>query len=129
MIAVTDDGTVYYYILGLSFIAKGLEMEFRSLLTLWTAIDFSRRRNLSLCELPLSNSCHSDEETPTKIDRDDDGIDGGNLSLCELPLSNSCPSDEETPTKIDRDDDGIDGGWMRGGELSMGYILFMIGKL
>ncbi|MBA0833222.1 hypothetical protein Goarm_017549 [Gossypium armourianum] len=33
--------------------------------------------NLSLCELPLSNSCHSDEETPTKIDRDDDGIDGG----------------------------------------------------
>lgn len=31
---------------------------------------------ISAYETQVYASCHNDEETPTKIDRDDDGIDG-----------------------------------------------------
>ncbi|KAK8500772.1 hypothetical protein V6N12_031432 [Hibiscus sabdariffa] len=64
----------------------------------------------------------------------------GNLGLCGLPLSKSCDNDEVAPVKFDRDDDGDDDGlnWkfsilMGYGcglvlGLSMGYIVFTIGK-
>ncbi|MFQ6670896.1 hypothetical protein Gotur_035618 [Gossypium turneri] len=36
----------YSYVRGLSFMAKGLEMEFESLLTSWMVIDFSNNKFL-----------------------------------------------------------------------------------
>ncbi|KAH1083996.1 hypothetical protein J1N35_023757 [Gossypium stocksii] len=44
------NGTGYYYVRGLSFMAKGLEMEFEVLLTSWMVIDFSNNKFLG--EIP-----------------------------------------------------------------------------
>ncbi|MBA0638281.1 hypothetical protein Godav_029047 [Gossypium davidsonii] len=41
------NGTEYYYVGGLSFMAKGLEIEFEALLTSWMVIDFSNNKFLN----------------------------------------------------------------------------------
>ncbi|TYJ12031.1 hypothetical protein E1A91_A11G320100v1 [Gossypium mustelinum] len=50
MIYTVLNGKQYYFVEGLSFTAKGLEMEFQSLLTSWMVLDFSS--NQFLGEIP-----------------------------------------------------------------------------
>ncbi|TYH46678.1 hypothetical protein ES332_D11G354800v1 [Gossypium tomentosum] len=186
------------YAYGLSVTAKGLEMKFESLLSIWMQIDLSSNQFRGeipkilgelhlLTVLNLSHNCligpipsslgnlselesldlssnKLDGRIPTELKNlgflevlnlSQNNLKGpipqgkqfdtftndsyiGNLNFCGLPLSKNCGTDEETPVKFDRDDDGDELNWkfsilMGYGcglvlGMSMAYIVFTTGK-
>ncbi|MBA0784811.1 hypothetical protein Gotri_027059, partial [Gossypium trilobum] len=122
------NGTEYYYVGGLSFMAKGLEIEFEALLTSWMlntsypiiigeSLDLSSNKlqgripteltNLGF--LAVLNLSQNNLTGPIPQGKQFNTFNNdsyiGNLGLCGLPLSNRCDNDEKTPAKFDGDDD------------------------
>ncbi|KAB2006256.1 hypothetical protein ES319_D11G331400v1 [Gossypium barbadense] len=186
------------YAYGLSVTAKGVEIKFELLLSIWTVIDLSSNQFRGeipkilgelhlLIVLNLSHNClvgpipsslgnlpelesldlssnKLEGRIPTELkslgflevlNLSQNNLKGpipqgkqfdtftndsymGNLDLCGLPLSKNCGTDEETPAKFDRDDDGDELNWkfsilMGYGcglvlGMSMAYIVFTTGK-
>ncbi|KAL1075147.1 hypothetical protein V6Z11_D11G339600, partial [Gossypium hirsutum] len=186
------------YASGLSVTAKGLEIKFESLLSIWTVIDLSSNQFRGeipkilgelhlLLVLNLSHNCligpipsslgnlselesldlssnKLEGRIPTELKNlgflevlnlSQNNLKGpipqgkqfdtftkdsymGNSDLCGFPLSKNCGTDEETPAKFDRDDDGDELNWkfsilMGYGcglvlGMSMAYIVFTTGK-
>ncbi|TYH45962.1 hypothetical protein ES332_D11G302400v1 [Gossypium tomentosum] len=150
------NGTEYYYVGGLSFMAKGLEID------LIRPIPSSLGDLLELESLDLSSN-KLQGRIPTELTNlgfltvlnlSQNNLTGpipqgkqfntfnndsyiGNLGLCGLPFLNRCDNDEKTPAKFDGDDDeelnwrfsilmGYGCGLVLG--VSLGYIVLTTGK-
>ncbi|MBA0670483.1 hypothetical protein Goklo_024037, partial [Gossypium klotzschianum] len=120
------NGMWYYDVQGLSFVAKGLGMEFESLLTSWMVIDFLNNKLLGeipetlgeLHSLIVLNLSHNSLTGPIpsslgpipqgkQINTFNNDSYIVNLGLCGLPLPNRCDNDEKIPAKFDGDDDEL----------------------